>query len=352
MKKKLLLLTMGFAMATQMITAQVPDYVPANGLAGWWSFNNNANDASLNANNGTVTGATLVADRFGNPNSAYSFNGVNQWIEIANSNSLNPTSQLSISVWVESTAQMGNAGIVGKWNNFGGNIGNGREQYTITTGNTGVGFYIQTNSSVLAQETNSLYNNGSWHNYIGVWDGSTMKLFRDGVLVSTVAQTGSISSLVQGLEIGRYAGGQGTGVNNNYFKGKIDDIGIWNRALTVDEINNLYNANICYQNITVTDTLVINIGILSYNPVTYNSTVTIYPNPANDHITIDCGNLANITGYQIKIFNELGQAVFTGAMNTQQYNVPLNTWSGKGLYLVKVYDASNNEVNVKKIILQ
>ncbi len=80
--------------------------------------------------------------------------------------------------------------------------------------------------------------------------------------------------------------------------------------------------------------------------------ISIYPNPANDHITIDCGNLANVTGCSIKIFNELGQEVFSSAMNTQQYSVPLNTWTGNGLYLVKIYDASNNVINTKKIVLQ
>ncbi|CAN1528152.1 Secretion system C-terminal sorting domain [Flavobacteriaceae bacterium] len=99
-------------------------------------------------------------------------------------------------------------------------------------------------------------------------------------------------------------------------------------------------------------TLVINTGVLGFNPVTYNNTVTIYPNPANDHITIDCGNLANVSGWTIKIVNTLSQEVFTGAMNTQQYVVPLNTWNGQGVYFVKIYDASNNLVNTKKIILQ
>jgi hypothetical protein len=48
----------------------------------------------------------------------------------------------------------------------------------------------------------------------------------------------------------------------------------------------------------------------------------------------------------------LGQEVFSGAMNTQQYVVPLNSWSGQGVYFVKIYDASNNLLNTKKIILQ
>lgn len=83
-----------------------------------------------------------------------------------------------------------------------------------------------------------------------------------------------------------------------------------------------------------------------------NNTVSIYPNPTNGHITIDCGSLTNVSGWNIKIVNSLGQEVFNGVMNTQQYVVPLNTWSGKGVYFVKIYDATNNVVNTKKIILQ
>jgi len=142
------------------------------------------------------------------------------------------------------------------------------------------------------------------------------------------------------------------GADNNlgnlwrFFNGLLDDIGIWNRALTQDEITSLYySENTC-------QSLVINTGILSYSPPTYNNTVTIYPNPANDHITIDCGNLANVSGWSIKIVNTLGQEVFSGAMNTQQYIVPLNLWGGQGVYIVKIYDASNNVINTKKIILQ
>ena len=60
---------------TANLMAQVPNYVPTNGLVGWWPFNGNANDESGNGNNGTVNGATLTTDRFGNANKAYSFDG-------------------------------------------------------------------------------------------------------------------------------------------------------------------------------------------------------------------------------------------------------------------------------------
>ena len=79
--KKLLLYILLLINFTQIIHAQVPTYVPTNGLVGYWPFNGNANDASGNGNNGTVNGATLTTDRNGNANSAYSFDGNNDYIE-------------------------------------------------------------------------------------------------------------------------------------------------------------------------------------------------------------------------------------------------------------------------------
>jgi len=69
---------------TSSLVAQIPSYVPTNGLVGYWPFNGNANDESGNGNHGTVNGATLTTDRNGNANSAFSFDGVDDWI-LANS---------------------------------------------------------------------------------------------------------------------------------------------------------------------------------------------------------------------------------------------------------------------------
>jgi len=71
-----------------------------DGLVAYYPFNGNANDESGNGNDGTVTGAALTADRFGNPNSAYSFDGINDIIEVSHSSSLNITSAISLCAWV------------------------------------------------------------------------------------------------------------------------------------------------------------------------------------------------------------------------------------------------------------
>ena len=80
MKKPILISLL--ALFSQSVFAQIPNYVPANGLVGWWPFNGNANDESGNGNNGTVNGATLSTDRNGYVNSAYSFLNQNSKISL------------------------------------------------------------------------------------------------------------------------------------------------------------------------------------------------------------------------------------------------------------------------------
>lgn len=94
----------------------------------------------------------------------------------------------------------------------------------------------------------------------------------------------------------------------------------------------MYNANICYQTITVTDTLLINLGITGFNPVTFNNTIKIFPNPTNDHITIDYGNFASLNGYQLRITNSLGQQMYQTLINQQSNYVGISSWTGNGLF--------------------
>jgi hypothetical protein len=97
--KKLNLTLLLAVFFTAFSFAQVPAYVPTNGLVGWWPFNGNANDESGNGNNGTVNGATLTTDRNGVANRAYSFAGSNNHILINNGLISNVFSSFSISLW-------------------------------------------------------------------------------------------------------------------------------------------------------------------------------------------------------------------------------------------------------------
>ncbi len=312
--------------------AQIPSYVPTNGLVGYWPFNGNANDESGNGNNGTVgIGINSSNDRFGNPNSAYSFLGTGN-ITLTNLPTTG-TSDFSISSWIKTNDNTVRKGIMcwgqdTPWSST--------YFYVNDLGFLQFDFAYNAGPSSL-----SVVNDNNWHLVTITCTNGLIKLYSDGLMQGNAQQ---MSPNINGNNKSIGSNIDNSGPRN--FIGLIDDIGVWNRALTQQEITNLYLAD------TTCQSLVINTGILSYNPVTYNNTITIYPNPANDHITIDCGTLANVTGWNIIITNALGQEVFNQPMNTQQYMVPLNSWTGQGVYFVKIYDGQGTLVNTKKIILQ
>ena len=82
-----------------------------------------------------------------------------------------------------------------------------------------------------------------------------------------------------------------------------------------------------------------------------NNSFNIYPNPAKEQITIDLGNNSNIVGWDYKIVNTLGQEVIKGKIASQQTTINLNDIKSKGIYFVKIYDAANNVVDTKKLII-
>ncbi len=229
----------------------LPNYVPSNGLVGWWPFSGNANDESGNGNNGTISGATLTTDRFGAINSCYSFNGTNNKIVIQNTLMSNTFSSHSTSVWIKTSSQSNQM----IYSDRGPN--GGYPNY----------FWYKNSSMILSNGTwnhvshnNNCTNNATsqsqsvsdniWHNLVSVFDAQqfTIKLYQDGVLVKT--QSGITSNcygnLSQPTTIGCYSGGGYA--DQTFFNGLIDDIGIWNRALTQQEINELYNAVNCANN--------------------------------------------------------------------------------------------------------
>ncbi len=298
---------------TASLMAQVPSYVPSNGLVGWWPFNGNANDESGNGNNGTVNGATLTTDRFGNVGKAYSFDGNQQ--NITTSSLISGSNELSLSYWVNIPINGGGCVLTQNQptspyltlfqaQNIQGPNNSSVNSLYYTNANT-----CQPGQGQQIWDTISSINN-SWHNFIYTVDvNSDCKVYIDGVFSKSFNGSG-FSFCTQTNGVSFRMGGKWVSNDPQWFKGKLDDIGIWNRALTQQEISDLFNGNICYEHVTVTDTLVINTGITGYNPITYKNTLKIWPNPSNDHITIDAGNLATMNGYSIKLKMRKGSKCF------------------------------------------
>jgi len=135
--------------------------------------------------------------------------------------------------------------------------------------------------------------------------------------------------------------------------GKIYVIGGIDSTNTLTNWNEEYNPGICYVYITVTDTLIINANLTGITPVTYANTIKIFPNPTNDHITIDYGsNYTSLSGYTLKIMNALSQTVFTTAINQQTSYINLSTWTGNGIYFVNLINPQGATVDIRKIVLQ
>jgi hypothetical protein len=345
MKKKNVLLAVvaSLSLATAGFAQNVPSYVPSNGLVGWWPFNGNANDESENGNNGTVNGATLTKDRFGNLNQAFSFDGVNDNIDILdNFNS----GSFSISVWSNSAF---NSSFCNPCNAIVSKINNPNQYTNFELRGPNIFLFGEQNdynSLVFSSDKLSL---GVWYNVSLSFDSlsKTAKIYLNGILQESLSDISISNESNEPVSVGARP------ISGDLpFKGQLDDIGIWNRALTQQEITNLYNSNLCYQTVTVTDTLVINLGITGYNPVTYSNSIKIYPNPANDHITIDYGHYTALSGHQIVIKNATGQQMFQSAITQQSSYINLGSWSGKGLYFVHILDPKGNTLDIRKIVLQ
>ena len=232
------------------IFAQIPSYVPSNGLVGWWPFNGNANDESGNGNNGTVNGATLTTDRFGVADKAYSFDGSTSHIDVQFSNSLNSIQTgITMSAWILMDGGTG-AGTPPRIMELRGAYGNGGDAglVMLAQDNSNIERTFEVrwhnnygNTNVSISPTNSVPSL-TWHHVLFSADGSTAlgKFYVDGILLNTNANQqmqGVINAcnynnnpLIIGAEsnlIGKWGG-------------KLDDIGIWNRALTEAEIATLF----------------------------------------------------------------------------------------------------------------
>ena len=255
MKKILLILTL--ALCTPMTFAQtLPSYVSADGLVGYWPFNGNANDESGNGNNGIVTGALLSSDRDLNANSCYNFN-VNNWtwgsggdeIYIPFNSSFN-SSSISVSTWFMKTSD-GTQGqgltIINRFQ-YGYSNPDGEtfllrmeppNQYAIEADILSAGTNINDQSGIANLGPYIQLN--TWTHAVFTFDGFILKLYINGVLISSNSSSGfSLNTNGNsGISIG--VSDQANG-HWGPFDGKIDDIGIWNRALTQEEITLLYTA--------------------------------------------------------------------------------------------------------------
>jgi hypothetical protein len=104
--------------------------------------------------------------------------------------------------------------------------------------------------------------------------------------------------------------------------------------------------------ITVTDTLVINYNMTSLNPLSYESTIKIYPNPTSDYLTIAYGNTDVLSGHRLIIQNSLGEMVFEDLISQPISVLSVDTLGAVGLYFVQLQNSLGEIVETRKIVLQ
>lgn len=443
---KFILVTLLAVSSVKFISAQnIPSYVPTNGLVGWWPFNGNANDESGNNLNGILMEGTggilpsLSEGRFSNINSAYSFSGLAEHIILPTPPTGTFTNIFTYSIWFKQE-------VVNDW------------LCVLDPTYSNKNLLIAPNSlGIRSYDGNSFYigvehpeiGSTNWKHFTVIYNDQLISLYLNGILLIEDSTAATINYYNNQTSIGSYIGG------NYSFQGLIDDFGLWNRALTQEEILGLYTAVNCSENttispqsnplligttatftattsdsnptyewqsdfgqgyvtlnnfgnysgantstlnisnvqlsnhqqsirvitksggcidtsdvstisildtcltviydttfISVTDTLIINTLISGASPLNNSNIIRIYPNPTSSLVTIDYGNYTLMNGYQLRIENSLGQAVFQTSVTQQNDILNLSSWGGNGIYFVHIIDPLGNTIDIRKIILQ
>jgi hypothetical protein len=204
-------------------------------LQGWWKLDDGSGtttiDSSGNGNTGTFVGSpTWIAGHIGT--GALSFSGSGQYVKVPSNSSLNASTSVTVSGWFKSTNTGWNAIVAritpgppypGYWLTT-----EGTDKLCFIVGSTGFTFYNVCQSS-------SPYNDGNWHLAVGVFDGTTQYVYLDGVEVAsgTAASGKNISNTTSDLWIGNDA-------TTDPMHGSIDDVRMYNRALTATDVAELY----------------------------------------------------------------------------------------------------------------
>lgn len=305
MKKSLLLLTLLAFMVGHKLFAQVPPYVPTNGLLAWYGFNSSPNDDSGNNNHAVNNGATYYNDRFGNVGAAGYFNGTNAHMVVQTpSFTFSDTGDFTYSFWINKEVQPA-AGIV-----LMTGVNTSGVFITIFQGGSQSTYGTNKQQSAWAY-INCPHTLNVWDHYVCTYNSSAMNLYKNGVLQSsgTYPYTNATAVNVP-LYIGK-------GIASGNFLGGIDDIGIWGRELSSTEVLDLYN-----NSVTGTQKIKSALGKLS-----------VFPNPAGENIQLKLNAGQSNESYQI--IDAMGKTIMSGLITTERLNLSTHELM-QGMYIVRL----------------
>lgn len=286
---------------------QVPSYVPTSGLIAWWPFNGNANDESGNGNNGSIVGNTsITTDRFGNPNTAYSFDGNGDYIDCGNAPSVNITGSLTISAWIYASDLTTTRGILTK-----SPLPPVDDAYQLVAG-----AYVLSDLNFLNSDYGYIVPTLNWVHVVSVFDSisQTISLYTDGTLDTTISVSfSSIGTSADNLCLGTH---RPTFTTNWSWSGKLDDMAIWNRPLTPIEITALYLGS--------------NVGIIDKNS---NVDFSIFPNPTTDKFTLKTSS--NSYNLPFTICDQIGRQIISGKTEKQATTFDISKLE-TGIYFLQI----------------
>ncbi len=190
-------------------------YYPTDSLVAYFSFDENINDAKGNVTAGTNYGNAALTT--GMRGKALSFNGINQRVEYT-SGPFNSTNGMSFSFWIKADSMTSlyyliDAGIYGFW--------------TSDPNNAGMAVSVPSTNS-----TGGLYNAGQWNHIVGTYDGADITIYINGTYANSVSWPGTLNNNNSALYISSSGG--------SFWKGSIDELAIYHKILTQEEINKLF----------------------------------------------------------------------------------------------------------------
>jgi hypothetical protein len=215
----------------------VASLIPTNGLVAYWPFNGNAKDESGNGNMGVSLNTTFSLDRFAKSSAACLFDGNNSYITIPTNQGVNSLDKISICAWVNTSFCGGREVIISNWNDntndhswiFKKHNESDRLQFTLINSNGNPIADLVASTSIPLDK---------WIFVTATYDGDSVKIYFNGALDAKIQAAGRLWTTTTDLIIGAVPT---AGTISEVFSGEIDDIRIYNRALTEQEIQTLYH---------------------------------------------------------------------------------------------------------------
>jgi hypothetical protein len=341
MKTLLLTIALYFVM-TAFTIAQVPSYVPTSGLVSWYSFTGNANDMSGNGNNATVNGAVLTSDRFGNSNAAYSYDGINDYLH-GNASSF-PSGDRTIALWFYTTnINVSSAGM--QVFGYGGGLCDQSWLMQMDNSTPFTSFFTDSSYEVsigcntwlsalpFGVNGSPANPNNNWHQWVITNGPGGIYYYFDGNYAGGVT-TSIGNTMVAGKKFFMGSCPDSTGLVAyqdaylNNWNGKLDDIGVWNRQLTQQEITALYNG--------------VTVGA---SDLSESKSFSIYPNPTQNIININVNS--EDLGLPIKLFDIYGKLALSKTIDQTDFNLDLTNLAN-GIYLLRFEDNKGSNFKVVK----